>query len=147
MFKHILVPTDGSSLSLGCVARAASFAKESGAQLTLLYVQPESPFAYAGLGAISSANLTQEIQTRMDEATQDILNAAEQRVQEAGSTCQRVVMIGDKPHALIIAAAEANNCDLVFMASHGRTGIGAVVLGSETQKVLAHTRIPVLVYR
>lgn len=147
MFKHILVPTDGSSLSLGCVARAASFAKETGAQITLFYAQPEAPSAYAGLGAVSDTHITQDIQNRLDQAAQDILDAAEQRVQEAGATCQRVAQVGDKPYADIITAAEANGCDLIFMASHGRSGVGALLLGSETQKVLAHSRIPVLVYR
>ena len=63
------------------------------------------------------------------------------------TTCQRVAQVGDKPYADIITAAEANGCDLIFMASHGRSGVGALLLGSETQKVLAHSRIPVLVYR
>jgi nucleotide-binding universal stress UspA family protein len=58
-----------------------------------------------------------------------------------------VVRVGSKPYELIIAAADAHGCDLIFMASHGRSGVSALLLGSETQKVLAHSRIPVLVYR
>ena len=147
MFKHILVPTDGSTLSLANVARAASYAKESGARITLFYAQPEAPSAYAGMGAVSSAHITQDLQTRLDEAASEILDAAEQQVHAAGATCQRMVRVGSKPYELIIAAADANGCDLIFMASHGRSGVSALLLGSETQKVLAHSRIPVLVYR
>lgn len=147
MFKHILVPTDGSELSLGNVARAASYAKETGARITLFYAQPEAPSAYAGLGAVSSPHLTQDVHTRLDEAAQEILDAAEAVVREAGTTCQRVVLTGGRPYELIIAAADAHGCDLIFMASHGRSGVSALLLGSETQKVLAHSKIPVLVYR
>jgi nucleotide-binding universal stress UspA family protein len=68
-------------------------------------------------------------------------------VREAGAACQRLVRVGNKPHELIIAAAEANGCDLIFMAPHGRQGISALLLGSETQKVLAYSKIPVLVHR
>lgn len=147
MFKHILVPTDGSELSLGNVARAAAYAKETGARITLFYAQPEAPAAYAGLGAMSSPHLTQELHTRLDEAAQEILDAADAVVREAGTACQRVVLVGSKPYELIIAAADQQGCDLIFMASHGRSGVSALLLGSETQKVLAHSKIPVLVYR
>lgn len=147
MFKHILVPTDGSLLSMNSVARAASYARESGARITLFYAQPEPPSVYAGMGAVSNAHLTQELQTRLDEASQEILDAAEKLVREAGAPCRREVRVGSNPYELIIAAADANSCDLIFMASHGRQGVRALLLGSETQKVLAHSRIPVLVYR
>ena len=147
MFKHILVPTDGSELSLGNVARAAAYAKETGARITLFYAQPEAPSVYAGLGAVSNTHLSQDLQTRLDEAATEILDAAEKVVHDAGASCQRVVRVGGKPYELIIAAADANGCDLIFMASHGRSGVSALLLGSETQKVLAHSTIPVLVYR
>ncbi|WP_026436659.1 universal stress protein [Acidovorax sp. JHL-9] len=147
MFQHILVPTDGSELSLRNVARAASYAHETGARITLIYVQPEAPAAYAGMGAVSHAHLTQDIQTRLQQASTEILDAAEKQVLAAGASCQRVVRVGSKPYELIIAAADEHGCDLIFMASHGRSGVSALLLGSETQKVLAHSKIPVLVYR
>lgn len=147
MFKHILVPTDGSELSLRNVERAAAYAKESGARITLFYAQPEAPSAYAGMGAVSNAHLSQELQTRLDGAATEILDAAEKQVLEAGATCQRVVRVGSRPYELIIGAADEFGCDLIFMASHGRSGVSALLLGSETQKVLAHSKIPVLVYR
>lgn len=147
MFKHILVPTDGSALSQAAVARAVSFAKEAGARLTLFYAEPESPMAYAGMGAISSPHLTQELHERLEGAAKEILDAAEKVAQDAGAACDRVVLVGSRPHELIIQAAESSGCDLIFMASHGRRSVSALLLGSETHKVLTHSKIPVLVYR
>jgi len=147
MFQHILVPTDGSPLSQDAVARAVSFTKEAGARITFFYAQPDTPAAYAGMGAISSPHLAQELRERLDGAAREILDAAEKVAGEAGLACTRVVLVGSKPYELIIQAAEANGCDLIFMASHGRRGVSALLLGSETTKVLTHSRIPVLVYR
>lgn len=147
MFKHILVPTDGSELSLQAVARAVSFAKEAGARVSLFYAQPLPPPAYEGLGAISSSDLTQMLHERMDGAAQDILDTAEKVASDAGVQALRVVLVGKHPYELIIQAAEIQGCDLIFMASHGRSGVEALLLGSETNKVLTHSRIPVLVYR
>lgn len=147
MFKHILVPTDGSPLSQSAVARAVAFAKEAGARITLFYAEPDAPAAYAGMGALSSAHLTQEVHARLDGAARDILDAAEQVARDAGVACDRLALVGNQPHALIIQAAQSRGCDLIFMASHGRRGLSALLLGSETQKVLAHSTIPVLVYR
>lgn len=147
MFKHLLVPTDGSPLSQDTVTRAASFAKEAGARITLFYANPESPLSYEGFGAISDANFTQEVRSRLDQAAKEILDDAEQRIRETDVPFQRVTLVGDHPYELIIKAAEENGCDLIFMASHGRRGISALLVGSETRKVLTHSKIPVLVYR
>jgi nucleotide-binding universal stress UspA family protein len=147
MFKHILVPTDGSTLSQDTVTRAVSFAKEAGARITLFYAESEALEAYVGMGAISSPHLTQELHERLDGAAKEILDAAEQVARDAGVECHRLVLVGSRPYELIIQAAESNACDLIFMASHGRKGISSLLLGSETQKVLTHSKIPVLVYR
>jgi nucleotide-binding universal stress UspA family protein len=147
MFKHILVPTDGSERSMQTVARAVSFAKEAGAQVSLFYAEPLQPHAYDGFGAISSSDLTQMLHERLDGAAQDILDAAENVARDAGVEAHRVVLVGHRPYELIIQAAEIQGCDLIFMASHGRSGVGALLLGSETNKVLTHSRIPVLVCR
>jgi len=147
MFKHILVPTDGSPLSQDTVSRAASFAREAGARITLFYAHPDSPAAYEGLGSIADAHFSQEVRGRLDEAAKEILDDAEKRVRELGVPFQRVILTGNNPYELIIKAATTNDCDLIFMASHGRRGISSLLLGSETRKVLTHTKIPVLVYR
>ncbi len=146
MFKHILVPTDGSKLSQDAVARAVSFAREIGAGVTFFYAEHEMPVAYDGL-AISHEHLTQEAHQRLDGAAADILDDAEQVAQKGGVKAKRLILVGNSPAELIIEAAESSNCDLIFMASHGRKGVSALLLGSETSKVLTHSKIPVLVYR
>ncbi|WP_374255507.1 universal stress protein [Aquabacterium sp.] len=147
MFKHILVPTDGSDLSQATVACAVSFAKEAGARVTLFYAEAPTPSFYAGLGAIADPHVMQEARERLDGAAQQVLDAASQIAQAAGVPYERLVLEGHKPYALIIQAAEQQGCDLIFMASHGRRGMDALLLGSETNKVLTHSKIPVLVYR
>jgi nucleotide-binding universal stress UspA family protein len=147
MFKHLLVPTDGSPLSQATVARAASYAKEAGARITLFYAKPPLPAAYDGVGGLSSAHLTQDMQARLDSAAQDTLTAAETLASEAGVSVEKMILVGFHPYELIIQAADTQGCDLIFMASHGRRGVSALLLGSETNKVLTHSKIPVLVYR
>jgi nucleotide-binding universal stress UspA family protein len=147
MFKHILVPTDGSQLSQQAVARAVMFAREAGARITVFHAQPDDPAVYAGIGAISGAHVAQEMHRRLSSASEEILAAAAQVAIAAGVECRRVVLAGGEPYERIIEAAVSGGCDLIFMASHGRRGAAALLLGSETSKVLAHCRIPVLVYR
>lgn len=147
MFKHLLVPTDGSPLSLAALTRAISFAKDAGARITVFYAEPTPPAAYDGVGGISSAHLTQDLQERLDGAAQDILGAAKVLVAGSGVPVNTLLLVGDQPYKLIIRAAETQGCDLIFMASHGRRGVSALLLGSETNKVLTHSHIPVLVHR
>jgi len=146
MFKHILVPTDGSPLSNANVARAASFAREAGARVTLFYACPDVK-PCEGPGAISSSHITPEIHDRLAEAAREIMDNAGETMHMAGVAFQCLVLVGNKPYELIIEAAESHACDLIFMASHGRHGVGALLLGSETQKVLTHSKIPVLIFR
>lgn len=147
MFKHLLVPTDGSALSQDAVARAVAFAREAGARITFFHAQPEVPVAYLGVGAIADPQLTLQAQQRLDGAAHEILDAAMQLAREAGVDGQPVARVGSRPYELIIGTAQAQGCDLIFMASHGRRGVEALLLGSETQKVLTHSTVPVLVYR
>lgn len=150
LFQHILVPTDGSPLLQCNVTRAASYAKETGSRITVFFAQPEPPSAYAGLRAVGCAQLTQDIQTRPNEAARDILDAAEALVRDVGTTCQRLVRLGrlgNKPNVLIMQAAQSHGCDLIFMVSHGRQGVSALLLGCEIQKVRTHATVPVLVCR
>ncbi|MGV0958264.1 MAG: universal stress protein [Limnohabitans sp.] len=147
MFKRVLVPTDGSTLSQDTVARAVSFAQEADAHLIFFYAEPETPAAYVGLGAISGNHLPQDLKERLDGAAREILEAAAAVARQAGVSFETVMSVGNRPSELIIDAAQAKSCDLIFMASHGRRGMSALLLGSETQKVLTHSKIPVLVYR
>jgi nucleotide-binding universal stress UspA family protein len=145
MFKQILLPTDGSDLSERAVLAGVSFAREIGAKVIGLTVTPEfHTFTY---------------KTEMLEATEDEFNASTQRqaaknlavisdgASTAGVPCDVVQVTSDEPWAAILQVAKDRGCDLIIMASHGRRGIKALILGSETQKVLVHTDIPVLVYR
>jgi len=148
MFKNILVPVDGSPLSDAAVARACAFAKEAGARLTFYYAKPVGWAGYAlGDVAIAQAAMDAELIAAMDRQAEAILTDAARQATSAGVACDTLSTDSDTPHAGIIAAAEARGCDLIFMASHGRRGASALLLGSETQKVLTHCKIPVLVYR
>jgi nucleotide-binding universal stress UspA family protein len=147
MFKHILVPTDGSELSERNLQRAVSFARDAGARITAFYAKPEYPVTYYGEGALIDPTTPEKFADLAEQQAQGYLGKVVALCAEAGVACSTVSSTSDLPHEAIIKAAEDNSCDLIFMASHGRRGISAMLLGSETQKVLTHTTIPVLVYR
>lgn len=147
MFKHILVPTDGSQLSVETVKRAVSFAKETGARITFFYAKPDYPVAFFGEGALIDPTTPEKFAEMAERQGKEILAKAEAAAREAGVACSSVAAVSDAPFQAIIDAASNAGCDLIFMASHGRRGISGLLLGSETQKVLTHSTIPVLVYR
>ncbi|WP_153111091.1 universal stress protein [Propionivibrio limicola] len=145
MFKHVLVPTDGSPLSEAAVRAAVSFAKEAGAAITAVHVMKEYPESYASEGLVFDA--TGRFAQLAEEEAQEILGFVERLCTEAGVACTKVVHAPGAVYEAIIATAAENGCDLIFMASHGRHGVHALLLGSETTKVLTHSKVPVLVYR
>ena len=147
MFKHILVPTDGSPFSQDTVRRAVSFAKEAGARITAFYAKPEYPVTYYGEGMLIDPTAPEQFAQLADEQAQKILDFVEQLCQDASVQCTKMTLISDIPYEAIIEASKKSGCDLIFMASHGRRGLSALLLGSETNKVLTHSTIPVLVYR
>lgn len=147
MFKHLLVPTEGSTLSLSTVARAVSFAREAGARITFFYAQPDFPIPIYGEGALIDPTTPDQFADAAKQQAQQILDEALALARAANVPAQGDSVVHDVPYEAIIDAAERHECDLIFMASHGRRGIAGLLLGSETQKVLTHTRIPVLVYR
>ena len=148
MFKHILVPTDGSEFSKQTVVRAVSFAKEAGAEITAFFAKPDfTATAYYGEGAIMLANAMEEDDARSEAYAQQVLGFVDTCCREAGVKCNKLTLTSSLVYEGIIDAATKCGCDLIFMASHGRSGIKALLLGSETQKVLTHSKIPVLVYR
>jgi len=147
MFKHVLVPTDGSELSEATVNRAISFAQDAGARITFFYAQPDFPMPIYGEGALIDPTTPEQFaQSAAQEATR-ILDSAKGKADAVGVVCDTDTQINEIPYEAIIDAAERHGCDLIFMASHGRRGLASLLLGSETQKVLTHTRVPVLVYR
>ena len=147
MFKHILVPTDGSALSTDTVKKAVDFARETGAKLTFFYAKPDYPVAFYGEGALIDPTTPEKFAEMAEKQAQEILAAAQALAAGAGVACATASSTSDVPYEAIIGAAASHGCDLIFMASHGRRGLSGLLLGSETQKVLTHSRVPVLVYR
>ena len=145
MFKHILVPTDGSQFSQDTVRRAISFAKEAGARITAFNAIREVPY-YLGSKETHFPSRSETIELEEKEA-QEILGVVENLCQEAGVPCDKLMLTNNVVYEAIIEAATQSGCDLIFMASHGHRGLKALLLGSETTKVLTHTKIPVLVFR
>jgi nucleotide-binding universal stress UspA family protein len=130
MFKHILLPTDGSELSAAAIKQGIRFAKSIGAKVTGLCVMPlQHPFFYE---TEIPMDALEHAAKRYKELADTYLAAIEKEAREAGVACDVVYEKG---------------CDLIMMASHGRRGVGALLIGSETQRVLTHSKIPVLVYR
>lgn len=144
MFKKILVPTDGSELSEKAVLGAARFARQLGASLVALTVT--EPYSYSNLSEYRPESID-DYDARMLALANERLARAAQIAQAEGVQCEPVVVRSFSPFEAIIGATQEHGCDVVFMASHGRKGLAAVLLGSETQKVLTHSTVPVMVYR
>jgi nucleotide-binding universal stress UspA family protein len=147
MFKHILVPTDGSQLSSDTVRRAVSFARDAGAKVMFFFAKPGYPVAFYGEGALIDPTTPEKFAEMAEQQSKEILGKAAALAAEAGVPSSSRSSTSDIPYVAIIEAAQDAGCDLIFMASHGRRGISGLLLGSETQKVLTHSTIPVLVYR
>ena len=148
MYKHILVPTDGSKLSNAAAKSAARLARDIGAKITAVYVMrpyeppghPEAVAYYAAYGAKEYAEASRKDARQAIAKVKAAASAA--KVQAEG-----VAVTATSPWRAIVDTAKAKKCDLIVMASHGRRGIEALLLGSETQKVLTHSKTPVLVTR
>ena len=150
MYKHILLPTDGSALSDRAVESGIALAKALNAKVTGFFAIPSVSFGdYIELARNCSTAMQQiqEREAQLNQAAKRILGAVEKLAKQAGVECAVLQASSDRPADAIIEAAKSNGCDLVFMASHGRRGLDALLLGSETSKVLTHSKIPVLVCR
>lgn len=148
MFKHILVPVDGGDLMEATLQRACSFAKDANAQITFFHAKPSYfPPVMAGEGVIVDVGANDAFRAAMSKQAESILSTASKIAQTFAIDFRSGTAECDSPYEGIIAAAQKLQCDLIFMSSHGRRGVRALLLGSETQKVLTHCKIPVLVYR
>jgi nucleotide-binding universal stress UspA family protein len=149
MFKHILIPTDGSERSDKALRHGVALAAATSARLTILTVS--RPLHSLVGDPVSVGALPEEarafVHDYMTGDAEACLNAARAIADNAGVTSETVRAEHEHVHQAIIEAANERGCDLILMASHGRSGLSAVVLGSETVKVLTHSKIPVLVYR
>ena len=147
MYKHILIPTDGSTQSAHAVAHGVELAKATGARVTGLFVAPApTPLVFEGAVPIGYMQPDEHAALTASAAAR-YLGAIEKAAAKAGVPFEGVTVTGDYPAQAILEVAAARKCDLIVMASHGRRGLAAVLLGSETQKVLTHAKGPVLVCR
>lgn len=147
MFKRILVPTDGSDLSTSAVKAAAMLAKTLNASLVAVHVMPMFSAVVYPEAAIYGAISQEEFIAETEEEATKALVAAAKDAQAIGVACETIRNRFDQAYVGILDAAARLGCDVVVMASHGRRGVKALVLGSETNKVLTHSKIPVLVFR
>jgi nucleotide-binding universal stress UspA family protein len=145
MFKHILIPTDGSELSLSALEKGIGLAKEIGARTTALHVIPD--FQSIGIRMEMLEVTRAAFVTAARQAADAALGAARRIASSAGVECEVHSAEHESPYKAIIETAQGRHCDLIIMASHGRRGLSGLILGSETQKVLTHSTLPVLVYR
>jgi nucleotide-binding universal stress UspA family protein len=148
-YKHILLPVDGSDTSRKAEKECIAFAKSGGAKVTALHVVSHFHLHLPQRATLKSlqVRIEREHEEEARAIAQKMVDALAARAREKGVDCEGVVVVGDQPYQEIISSAESRKCDLIMMASHGRRGLDAVLLGSETVKVLTHTQIPVLVVR
>lgn len=148
MFEHILIPTDGSRHAAKGVKSGVKLAKALGAKVTGVYVAlPYTPPVYGDQGAMYYAGSPQEYRNITEKAARKALAAVEAEARTARVPCVTRIVSDAPPWRGILKAARAHKCDAIVMASHGGGGPAGLILGSETQHVLAHSTIPVLVTR
>jgi nucleotide-binding universal stress UspA family protein len=149
MYKHILVPTDGSPLSLKAARAAAELAKTLDAKVTALYVIPSYMPPAASDGAIlyNQGYTPEKYREATEKSAGEALTKIEKAAADANVKVGKVFITNDQPWQGIIDTAKAKKCDLIVMASHGRKGLSGLLIGSETTKVLTHSKTPVLVCR
>ncbi len=145
MYKHVLIPTDGSALSEMAIRQGVAFAKAIRAQVTALTVSPS--FHVFDLDPVMVTYTPAQYAMESEARSEKNLAVARVEAGLAGVPCETLHVTQDHVYQAIIATADKKGCDLIFMASHGRKGMSALVLGSETYKVLTHSKIPVLVCR
>lgn len=146
MFHHILVPTDGSALSMKAVRAAVALAREMKSRVTGLYVMAES--SYYSAGSAAGHELVDKIyREQSEEAGRAALAEARAEATTNSLAYEGVLVSGESPWKEITRVADSKECDLIVMASHGRKGLEGLLLGSETVKVLTHSKTPVLVCR
>jgi len=147
MFKRILIPTDGSALSRKAIKAGVKLAKDLGAKVTAYYgLEMFQPYVY-GDGTVIDAGTLNAFEQRARQQGQKYLDEVAKAAKAAGVGCETLMTKPATPYQGIIDAARKKKCDVIFMASHGRGEFASLVLGSVTQKVLAKSKVPVLVYR
>jgi nucleotide-binding universal stress UspA family protein len=147
MYKHILIPTDGSEVAEKAVRGGLDFAREAGAQVTLFTAVPPYPVPTEGAALSRRLVSIADHEKKSEQLAHRILDEAAERGRAAGLTVDTQYACSDQPWRAIIDAAKRQGCDVIFMGSHGRKGLAGLFFGSETHEVLTHSTIPTLVYR
>jgi nucleotide-binding universal stress UspA family protein len=147
MYKRILVATDGSTLSKKAITSAIDLAALSGAELVAVKITPRYPQSYFEGSLPLAQTEVAKIEKQWTDSAQKVLDAVVKAAKAKGVTAKAVVVKSDIVSDALIAASKKHKADLIVMASHGRRGIKRLLLGSETQQVLTHASIPVLVLR
>jgi nucleotide-binding universal stress UspA family protein len=145
MYRNILVATDGSRLSAKAVTHAIALARALGATLTGFYASPDYPLPAYADGVMYDPVSPKEYAAMCKKEADRILNAVGAKAKAAGIQFTAAQAIAEAPWEAILAATRKQKCDAIVMASHGRRGVSALLLGSETQKVLTHSKLPVIV--
>jgi nucleotide-binding universal stress UspA family protein len=145
MYQHVLIPTDGSDLSSKAEAAGLTLARALDARVTALTVTP--PFQFIGTEPMLLVATEPEYEKAQAARAEKTLERVKMTAAAIGVPVETLRTVDTHPFEAIIATAKERGCDLIFMASHGRGGLTGLILGSETSKVLTHSRIPVLVYR
>ena len=147
MYRHILIPTDGSDLAERAVTHGLSLAKFVGAKVTVIIVEEPVPTVWWSVAEYQLADITakydEEIKKHAASALDRVANAAK----KAGVSCETIQVENVQPYQAIIATAEDKGCDLIVMSSHGLSGLSMLLIGSVTNKVLTYAKTPVLVCR
>jgi nucleotide-binding universal stress UspA family protein len=147
MYKHLLVATDGSRLSAKAVTHAIALAQALSAKLTAFYASPDYPLPALADGMVYDPVSRQDYAKMANKEAERILAPIKVKAEAGGVDCDLLHAIDNAPWQAILAAARKAKCDAIIMASHGRRGVTALLLGSETQKVLTHAKLPVIVVR
>ena len=147
MYKHILIPTDGTPTAEKAVAAGLKFAKWSKAKVTVFTAMPEFRIPTSSEIAARKVMPIDEFERRSMAEAKKLLDKVARRAKAAGVRIDTAASLSDRPAEAIVAAAETGGCDLIFIGSHGRKGIAALLLGSQTHEVLKRSTIPTMVYR
>jgi len=147
MFKHILIPTDGSPVSAKAVKAGIAFAKQSGAKVTGYHAVEPVPTHLYGEGYVADKAMVAEFERRRRDAAKKRIAAIAREAAKAGVRFEPLVQIARTPYEGIVEAARKRKCDLILMSSHGHRGFSRLLLGSVADKVIQLSKVPVLVYR
>jgi nucleotide-binding universal stress UspA family protein len=148
VYKHILIPTDGSKPAGKAAKQGIALAKTLGAALTALHVAPEFQMVVdEGFVMPNVDDMKKRFDAQTLKQAQKIVDSVAADSKAARVKCETVVVRGARPYEVVLQHAKKAKCDLIVMGSHGRTGLAQILLGSETSKVLTHSKIPVLVVR